>query len=75
ARDELGDTVTYGETMHDAVTDANVVVVATAWPEFEALSADMFANSTPKPTLVDCWNLYDANDFAGACIYVALGKG
>lgn len=54
ARAALADTVRYAATLEDAVTDADVIVIATPDPAFRALSAMPPIN---PPVVVDCWRL------------------
>jgi UDPglucose 6-dehydrogenase len=55
----------------DCVCAADVVVVATPWPEYARLPAAVWSGRV----LIDCWRLIDANAAAGALQYVALGIG
>jgi len=55
-------------SVHECVVSADLVVVATAWPEFQALGP--LSLKTPKTPIIDCWNVL-SNDFPRRLV---LGK-
>jgi UDPglucose 6-dehydrogenase len=63
------------ETAPDALTGADVAVVATEWPDFKTLQADQFAHGMRRPQVID------QNHFLSVCLagdprinYRATGK-
>jgi len=59
----------------DCVSQADIVVIATPWPEFSAINNAVWASS-PKPKLViDCWRSFGFLRRATGVSYVGLGSG
>jgi UDPglucose 6-dehydrogenase len=74
ARSALGPAVSLTESARACVENADVVVVATAWPEFAELDAAAFAREGPvPPTVIDCWGILDRSRLGGAVNLVRLG--
>jgi len=71
----LGADVAYAESSADAVRQADVIVVTTAWSEFGELQPELFARDGAPRTLIDCWRLLSADRFGDVTRYVALGEG
>lgn len=57
ARSELGDAIKYAESAEACVTGAEVVVIATPWPEFRGLGLAARAAASGGPLVVDCFDL------------------
>lgn len=62
-------------TALECVQSSDVIVIATPWDEFRSLPPDAFARKGEPRTLIDCWRLFDAKQYAGVVNYVALGIG
>jgi UDPglucose 6-dehydrogenase len=75
ARRVLGDDVRYAASAEEAVREADVVVIATAWQEFARLAPDVFGRDGSPRVLIDCWRVLDAEKFGDVVSYVALGSG
>jgi UDPglucose 6-dehydrogenase len=68
-------TVVFAESAADCVRAADVVVIATAWREFTALSGAEFERDGDPRVVIDCWRLLRSEDLDGVAEYVALGVG
>ena len=74
ARAVLADAVAYAESVADCASRADVLVIATPWAEFRALTpADLKPGS--RPTVIDCWGLLSRELFDGPSAYVTVGTG
>jgi UDPglucose 6-dehydrogenase len=70
----LGDAVEFAAEAEECVRDADVVVIATAWPEFADLDPALFERSGTPCVVIDCWRVLDESRFEGIAEYVALGR-
>ena len=75
ARAQLGDRVAYAESLDSAIAVADVVIIATAWPEFGRLTPAQLARDGARRLVIDCWRLLDRESCAGVCDVVYLGNG
>lgn len=67
--------VTHAASAEACVGDADLVVLATPWPEFTRLPADLWARPAKPRIVVDCWrSLGQLRDRPGVD-YLALGLG
>lgn len=73
AKAVLQDAVRYCANAADAAEAADVVVIATAWPDYARLEAGVFAKGARK-TVIDCWRMLPA-EVGGVCDIVYLGTG
>ncbi len=48
-------------SLEEAVSDADVVVVATPWPQFAHLSAEQLAHDKRMVHVIDCWGVLQAD--------------
>ena len=71
----LADSVRFAETAVEAIEEADVVLLATAWDEFRALEPSVFEREGAPRVLVDCWRLLSPQEFNRTTEYVALGEG
>ena len=69
----LDDNVLYARTLEEAVANAGVVLVMTAWPEFGALNGDMLR--TEGAVVIDPWRSLDSGRFASPNRLVYPGRG
>lgn len=69
------DTITLCSTIDEALTGADVAVLATEWPEYRALRTDDFREKMRQPIIID-QNGYLADHLAGVqtLTYVAIGR-
>jgi UDPglucose 6-dehydrogenase len=77
ARESLNRKVTVSKDVAAAVRGANVVIVATDWPEFVSLSPKQYAGwLTGKKIFVDAMNRFDIPAVTKASmLYVGVGRG
>ncbi len=68
----LGDVTTVAASLDAALADADAIVVATAWPDFETLPA-MLAGRTPEPVVFDGRRMLPA-DRLGRYVGVGLRR-
>jgi UDPglucose 6-dehydrogenase len=73
ARQILGDGVTYASSIEECLRDAECCIIATPWPEFKKLKPSDFTKNMRKPYLIDCWRIYDRNEFGAKLNYRAIG--
>jgi len=74
ARAELKDQAIILDSLHDCLTQADVVLITTPDPVFRVLTASHFNNGKPEVTIVDCWRILD-KELAGHpnIRYIAIG--
>lgn len=70
----LGDAVRYAGSAADCISGAEVIVLATDWPEFRSIPYQL-ANSKPRPVIVDGWRMLQASYAPGAFSYRGVGIG
>ncbi|NYZ17909.1 UDP-glucose/GDP-mannose dehydrogenase family protein [Azospirillum sp. RWY-5-1] len=71
----MGDSIAYADGVEDAVKGAAVVVVATAWDEFRALSPQALEPADGgRPVVVDCWRILPRDAFADVADILYLGR-
>lgn len=73
ARAVLQDSVTYCASAADAAESADVVVIATAWPDYARLDAGVFAKGARK-AVFDCWRTLPI-EVGSVCDVFYLGTG
>lgn len=73
ARKVLRDSVGYADSIEECVEQAEVVIVATPWPEFEA-SALQRGNPSTKHVIIDGWRVLRTR-CGVAANYVGIGLG
>lgn len=67
--------ITYAETALAAVSDAEVIVVATEWREFRDLNPEDLAKATSSRTIIDARNCLDPEVWRGAgWTYRGMGR-
>ncbi len=67
--------VMFAATALDCITQSDLVVLATTWPEFSAIPADQWARNNAPRTVIDCWRaVHFLHDLPGVH-YLALGIG
>jgi UDPglucose 6-dehydrogenase len=77
ARRVLGDAVFYAASMQECAARADVLVIATPWPEFARLRAEDFPRPTGRPdrvVILDCWRMLDGTAL-GHIRHVRFGIG
>ncbi|HHS51104.1 MAG TPA: UDP-glucose/GDP-mannose dehydrogenase family protein, partial [candidate division Zixibacteria bacterium] len=75
ARRELGDTIEYAATAENAIAGADVLVVATEWPQFGEIPPKEIARLMRGRTLADFRNLFDPREAESAGLqYLGMGR-
>jgi UDPglucose 6-dehydrogenase len=69
------DDVRFAESADDAIRDADVVVITTAWQEFAGIEPSVFERSGATRVVIDCWRIMTPEQLDGVATYVALGDG
>jgi UDPglucose 6-dehydrogenase len=59
----------------DCVAQADVVVIATPWPEFSKIESATWARPLAPRIVVDCWRSFDFLRHVAGVSYVGLGSG
>lgn len=73
---ELGESVTYAASLDDAIAAADVIVVATPWEQFRALTPPQLARPAERRAiLLDCWRIFAGQGFEQTCTYLQPGVG
>ena len=71
----LAANVEFAADAYYAITDADVMVIATEWPEFAALDLDELRSRLARPVIVDMRNVFDPVKVAAAGIaYHSIGR-
>jgi UDPglucose 6-dehydrogenase len=67
------DDVRFAESADDAIREADVVVIATAWQEFASIDPSVLERG--RQVIIDCWRILTPEQIEGVATYVALGEG
>jgi UDPglucose 6-dehydrogenase len=60
----IGNTITYASDLYEAVKDADILVLATEWPEFRLPDFEKTASLMREKVIVDGRNIYEPADLA-----------
>jgi UDPglucose 6-dehydrogenase len=71
----LGGSARLCDSLADAVSAADVVVLATAWDEFKTIEPSLLERDGPRRVVIDCWRVLPADQIGAVAEYVVLGKG
>jgi UDPglucose 6-dehydrogenase len=71
----LGDTVSYAESAEDCVKQCDVIIIATAWPQFRDIGNDVFKKTNGKSSIIDCWGLLKRDGISDVANYSQIGVG
>jgi UDPglucose 6-dehydrogenase len=75
ARTALDGAVLYAASLAECIAAADLLVLATPWPEIAGLGiADLARPGKPRG-VIDCWRLLDRPEVRAAVSYVGLGLG
>lgn len=69
------DDVRFADSADDAIREADVVVIATAWQEFASIDPSVLERDRGRQVIIDCWRILTPEQIEGAATYVALGEG
>ncbi len=74
ARVTLGTRVDYCPDIPTCLHGSSLCIVATPWDDFKELSPETFIQYMRKPKILDCWRIYNLENFKGKGIeYHATG--
>ncbi len=71
----LRDTVTPAQSLEDCVRQADLLIVTTAWAEFQDLPLRILEGRGEKLTIVDCWRILDPRKYESLIKLIYPGKG
>ena len=74
ARRILGDRIEYAGSIEECLSDADLCILATEWPEYRQINSDLLKKYMKSPALLDCRRLYDPDQFRGIR-FAAIGLG
>lgn len=79
AKHSLGDTITYAKDQHDALIDADALLIITEWPEFRSPNFKVLGKLMKDKVIFDGRNIYDAQEiqdagFAYHCIGIKTNQ-
>ena len=70
----LGDSVEYARDQHDALIDADALLIITEWPEFRSPSFKVISRLMKEQVIFDGRNIYDIKDMEEAGFtYYSIG--
>lgn len=67
--------VRFAASAQECIGGADVVVVATAWPEFAAIPREQWQRQDSPRTVIDCWRALNHLDRCEGVRYLRLGTG
>jgi len=74
AKQVLGESVCFSDSAEDCIQQSNLVILTTAWKEFEKLEPEAFGSSGSR-VLIDCWRILEDSGVAAVTDYIPLGVG
>lgn len=75
AKLQLGDRVTYMDSIEETIQDSEALLLVTEWTEFRTLSPNTLTQLMKHPLLLDGRNIYDPEEMKnGGVIYFGIGK-
>ena len=70
-----GDEIEFAQDAYDAATDADAVILATAWPQFLSLDWEKVRTVVKRPLLLDARNVLNVSKVTAAgLVYVGIGR-
>ncbi len=75
ARSVLDGAALFATSAADCVSQSDVVVITTPWPEFSNTGADLFGSADRALVVVDCWRILTPDELPDSITYVAIGRG
>jgi UDPglucose 6-dehydrogenase len=74
AKQILGESVGYSESVGSCIQRSDLVVITTPWKEFETLEPENFLPAGSR-VLIDCWRILEGSLVSSATVYIPLGVG
>lgn len=75
ARRVLGTSVEFAKSLKDCVEKSDLIVITTPWEEFRSISHHLLARARRLRVVIDCWRLFNREQFRGVVEYITLGIG
>jgi len=66
---------TFASSAEDCIAQSDLVVLATAWPEFSQIPAQRWTRNSPPRTVIDCWRAVKFLHDDPGIHYLCLGIG
>jgi len=66
---------TFASSAEDCIAQSDLVVLATAWPEFSQIPAQRWTRNSPPRTVIDCWRAVKFLHDDPGIHYLGLGIG
>lgn len=73
AKKVLGDKVVFAKSTKECISEADVIIIATQWPEFKDIQPKDLKKQNGEKVLIDCWRILNPNTFKGVVKYIPLG--
>lgn len=67
--------VSFAASAEDCIAHSDLVVLATAWPEFSQIPAQRWVRNSPPRTVIDCWRAVKFLHDTPGVHYLGLGIG
>ncbi|OHR74504.1 UDP-glucose 6-dehydrogenase [Bacillus sp. HMSC76G11] len=74
ARKVLKESITYCDTIADAITDADAAFIVTEWDEVRTFPMNLYQEKMNTPILIDGRNIYPLRDIPEWMTYVSVGR-
>jgi UDPglucose 6-dehydrogenase len=75
ARKVLPKAVAFAPSSAACLAGADLVILATPWPEFKTLSPTLLEKTMRHPVMIDCWRCWNPKMGRGKVRYWATGLG
>jgi UDPglucose 6-dehydrogenase len=75
ARRAIGDAGRFATSAEECVREADVVVLATPWPETVGVAASVYERTGTRRVVIDCWRALPREELEQVAEYIALGEG
>ena len=67
--------VSFAASAEDCIAHSDLVILATAWPEFSQIPAQRWVRNSPPRTVIDCWRAVKFLHDTPGVHYLGLGIG
>lgn len=74
-RDSALPNVSFSSSSEECIAQSDLVVLATAWPEFSQIPAERWTRNRPPRTVIDCWRAVQFLHDDPGVHYLGLGIG
>ncbi len=73
ARELLSPKILFARSLRDCLSQSDIIIIATPWPEFKSIKPSDLATSGKKPILLDCWRMLDRLKYKNVAQYRTIG--